>query len=147
MTQESFAFLLSDAARLLRRRFDARARALGVTRAQWQVLLSLSRLEGINQAGLADRLEVETITLCRMIDRLSEAGLVERRADAADRRVWRLHLTAAAWPIIERMRGIAADVMDEALGVMPEGDRSQLNDLLEAVRSNLSVRAPVAAQY
>lgn len=147
MAQESFAFLLSDAARLLRRRFDARARALGVTRAQWQVLLSLSRHEGINQAGLADRLEVETITLCRMIDRLSEAGLVERRADAADRRVWRLHLTAAAWPIIERMRAVAADVMDEALGAMAEGDRSQLNDLLEAVRSNLSVRAPIAAQY
>lgn len=140
------AFILSDAARLLRRRFDARARALGVTRAQWQVLLSLSRHEGINQAGLADRLEVENITLCRMIDRLSEVGLVERRADSADRRVWRLHLTPAALPIIERMRVVAADVMAEALGAMADDDRSQLHDLLETVRTNLSARAPVAAQ-
>ena len=146
MAQEPLAFILSDAARLLRRRFDARARALGVTRAQWQVLLSLSRHEGINQAGLADRLEVENITLCRMIDRLSEAGLVERRADSADRRVWRLHLTPAALPIIERMRVVAADVMAEALGAMTDDDRSQLNDLLETVRTNLSARAPVAAQ-
>ena len=146
MAQEPLAFILSDAARLLRRRVDARARALGVTRAQWQVLLSLSRHEGINQAGLADRLEVENITLCRMIDRLSEAGLVERRADSADRRVWRLHLTPAALPIIERMRVVAADVMAEALGAMTDDDRSQLNDLLETVRTNLSARAPVAAQ-
>lgn len=146
MAQESFAFILSDAARLLRRRFDARARALGVTRAQWQVLLSLSRNEGINQAGLADRLEVENITLCRMIDRLSDAGLVERRADSADRRVWRLHLTAAAWPIIERMRVVATDVVAEALDTMPDANRSQLNDLLEIVRTNLSARAPVAVQ-
>lgn len=86
MAQESLAFLLGDTSRLLRRRFDARARAFGVSRAQWQVLFALSRNEGINQTGLADYLEVETITLCRMVDRLAEAGLVERRPDPADRR-------------------------------------------------------------
>ncbi|MCU0892102.1 MAG: MarR family transcriptional regulator, partial [Sandarakinorhabdus sp.] len=67
---DTIGVLISDAARLLRRRFDARARSIGVSRAQWQVLIALSRSEGINQAALADRLEVETITVARMVDRL-----------------------------------------------------------------------------
>ncbi|MBC7505892.1 MAG: MarR family transcriptional regulator, partial [Sandarakinorhabdus sp.] len=82
---DSFGVLITDSARLLRRRFDARARGLGVSRAQWQVLFILSRTEGINQAGLAEALDVETITVGRMVDRLADAGLVERRADPADR--------------------------------------------------------------
>ncbi len=146
MAQDTLGFMLSDAARLLRRRFDARARSLGVTRAQWQVLLSLSRNEGINQAGLADRLEVENITLCRMIDRLSEAGLVERRADPTDRRVWRLHLTEAARPLLDKMLAVGAEVTSEALAGLTPGDQERLAELLDIVRTNLSARPPVAAQ-
>ena len=143
---DTIGFILSDTARLLRRRFDARARSFGVTRAQWQVLLSLSRNEGINQVGLADRLEVENITLCRMIDRLSDAGLVERRADPAYRRVWRLHLTPAAQQMIEKLRHVADEVVEDALSGLGTRERSQLGDLLESVRSNLSARPPAAAQ-
>ena len=99
--------LISDTARFLRRRFDARARTVGVSRAQWTVLFALSRNEGINQAGLADMLEVETITVGRMVDRLEEAGLVERRADPADRRAWRLHLMPRAHPVLRALRQVA----------------------------------------
>lgn len=138
MAQDTFGFLLSDAARLLRRRFDLAARAHGVSRAQWQVLFALSRNEGINQAGLADYLEVETITLCRMIDRLQEAGLVERRADPADRRAWRLFLTPAALPLFDELRAIGEKVVAEALEGMGEPARAALLDGLAAVRANLA---------
>ena len=93
---ENLAAMLADTARLMRRSFDARARQIGVTRPQWRVLSVLRRHEGINQGGLAELLEVEPITVCRMVDRLQEAGLVERRPDPADRRSWRLFLTAKA---------------------------------------------------
>jgi DNA-binding MarR family transcriptional regulator len=146
MSEDTVGFLLSDAARLVRRSFDARARAKGVTKAQWQVLLVLSRSEGINQAGLADRLEVENITLCRMVDRLQEAGLVERRPDPADRRAWRLFLTPAAHPVIAGMRGLGAEVIGEALAGFTADEQEQLRAMLTRVRSNLATRAPEAAR-
>ena len=144
MPQDSLAFLISDAARLIRRRFDARARALGVSRAQWQVLFALSRLEGSNQTALADHLEVETITLCRMVDRLEEAGLVERRADPADRRAWRLHLTTAARPLLDKLKLVGEGVVEEALTGLPETTRAAMADGLAQLRMNLSSRAPDA---
>jgi DNA-binding MarR family transcriptional regulator len=92
--EENIGTMVAQVARLMRRSFDERARKIGVTRPQWQVLSLLIRHEGINQGGLADILEVEPITLGRMIDRLQEAELVERRPDPADRRAWRLFITA-----------------------------------------------------
>src|SRR6202171_4608396 len=100
----SFGFLLHDIARLMRQRFDQRARSLNLTRAQWQVLAHLQRHEGINQSGLAEILEIEPITIARLLDRMEEAGLVERRADPADRRARRLFLTERAKPMLERGR-------------------------------------------
>ena len=83
--KDMFLSKLAESSRLIRRAFDARARAIGVTRAQWQVLSALGRHPGINQGALADILDVDPITVCRMIDRLQDAALVERRADPADR--------------------------------------------------------------
>ena len=99
---DSLGFLISDVSRLMRRRFDERARQLGATRAQWRTLTMLSRNEGLNQGALADLLEVEPITLCRMIDRLEESGLVERRRDPADRRAWQLFLTEKSQAVAGR---------------------------------------------
>ena len=137
---DGLGVLISDSARLLRRRFDSRARGLGVSRAQWQVLFALSRAEGINQAGLAEALDVETITVGRMVDRLADAGLVERRADPADRRAWRLHLTDRAHPILAELRLVADQVMDETLAGIDPVERSLLADLLARVRANLAPR-------
>src|SRR5258706_7147782 len=92
----SFGFLLHDIARLMRKRFDQRARSLNLTRAQWQVLAHLARHEGINQAGLAEILEIEPITLRRLIDRIAESGSVERRTHPSDPRGRPLYLTAKA---------------------------------------------------
>jgi len=135
---ESFGFLVSDVSRLMRKRFDERARGIGATRAQWQTLTKLSRHEGINQGGLADLLEVEPITLGRMIDRLEESGLVERRSDPADRRAWRIYLTEKSRPLLGQLRGIADQMIEGALtGIEPE-DRKRLMTLLETVHSNLN---------
>jgi MarR family transcriptional regulator for hemolysin len=138
---ESIALLVADSSRFFRRRFDARARTLGVSRAQWQVMFALSRNQGINQAGLAEALDVETITVGRMVDRLEEAGFVERRADPADRRAWRLHLTDRAHPVLEELRAMGEIVMAEALAGISEAEQETLAALLVRLRANLTGRS------
>ncbi len=135
---ENIGSILADTSRMMRRTFDGRARSIGVTRPQWQVLVTLARNEGINQGGLAEQLDVEPITVCRMVDRLQEAGLVERRADASDRRSWRLHLTPKAHDMLEQLRPLAETMVEEALDGIDQSDRQKLGELLEQVRQNLS---------
>lgn len=95
--------LLHDVARLLRLEIDRRARAQGMNRAQWTMLIKLARHPGLSQKDLAELLEVEPMTVARLTDRLAARGLVERRADPSDRRIWRLHLTAAADPLLDEI--------------------------------------------
>ncbi|MCW3837526.1 MarR family winged helix-turn-helix transcriptional regulator [Sphingomonas canadensis] len=143
---DTFGFTLTELSRLMRRGFDLRARAIGVTRAQWHTLFMLSRNEGINQGGLADLLEVEPITLCRMIDRLEEAGLVERRADPADRRAWRIYLTEASHPLLDKLRGLGVEMNEQALAGLSHGERDQLLALLARVRANVIREAPQGSE-
>lgn len=95
--------LLSDVGRMLRTEADRRARAHGMSRAQWVMLLRLDRQPGLSQKELAELLEVEPITVARLADRLEARSLLERRADPADRRVWRLHLLPAAQPVLDEL--------------------------------------------
>jgi MarR family transcriptional regulator, transcriptional regulator for hemolysin len=140
----SFGFLVNDVARLFGRRFDqnGRARRLGLTRAQCRTLGYLARNEGINQAGLADLLEIRPMTLVRQIDRMEEAGWIERRADPADRRARRLYLTAKARPVLGRIWNIATETRDEALARLSPKEADQLIDLLHRVHGTLSDRVP-----
>lgn len=135
---DTLGFLISDVSRLMRKRFDERARAVGATRAQWKTLVTLARNEGINQGGLADLLEVEPITLCRMIDRLEDSGMVERRRDPGDRRAWRIYLTPAAAPVIDRLRGYADEMFEGALSGLGSVERDALTAHLTRIRDNLS---------
>jgi DNA-binding MarR family transcriptional regulator len=140
---DSLGFLISDVSRLMRRRFDERARQVGATRAQWRTLTLLSRNEGLNQGALAELLEVEPITLCRMIDRLEESGLVERRRDPADRRAWQLFLTDKSKPMLDDLRIVAEDLFEQALIGMSLPARDALNESLSLIRANLiSLPAP-----
>lgn len=134
---ESLGFLISDVSRLMRRRFDERARQVGATRAQWRTLTTLSRNEGINQGTLADLLEVEPITLCRMIDRLEESDLVERRRDPSDRRAWQLFLTAKSAPLLNNLRTLADGLFDQMLAGVDLPARKALGGSLELIRANL----------
>ncbi len=131
--------LVHDIGRAARYRFDARTRDIGITRPQWRMLLVLARLDGPSQSEVAELLEVERITLCRMVDRLAEAELVERRADPADRRVWRLHLTEKARPLIEQLSGIAAELEHDMLAVLEPEERRTLIDLLVRVRGGMRI--------
>lgn len=140
---DNIGTMLAQVSRLLRRRFDEGARGIGVTRPQWQVLTLLKRNEGINQGGLADILEVEPITLARMIDRLQDAELVVRRADPNDRRAWRLFLTERGEDLIEQLRPIAREAFAVALEGIDEGEQRLMRAALERMRANLSRRQPV----
>lgn len=137
---DTIGFLLNDTARLFRRAFNARARASGITALQWRMLTFLSRYPGIRQGPLAELIEVEPITLSRMIDRLTEAELVERRADPTDRRAWQLHLTPLAEPIVDMLRETGRILTAEAMDGMNEAEIEQLAALVERVRANLSRR-------
>jgi DNA-binding MarR family transcriptional regulator len=138
---ENLGSMVSDVTRLIRRSFDERARGIGVTRPQWRVLSVLLRHEGINQGGLADLLEVEPITLCRMVDRLQEGDLVERRPDPADRRAWRLYLTTKARGLLEQLRPLAENLFDDAMEGLTSDEQVQMMASLERVRQNLSRRS------
>lgn len=132
--------MLAQVSRLLRRGFDERARKFGVTRPQWQVLGLLSFNGGINQGGLAELLEVEPITLGRMIDRLQDAQMVERRADPADRRAWRLFLTDKGRTLLDQLRPFALETYEIALDGVSEGERTAMMAALGRMRTNLSRR-------
>ena len=106
--------LLHDVARLMRTRFDQKARAFGMTRAQWIILARLERQPGISQNEMAAVCEVEPITVGRLVDRLESHGLVERRSDPNDRRIRRLHLLPAAAPILKEIAR-ERDAMSERL--------------------------------
>ena len=139
----TLGFVLNDVAHLMRKRFEQRARAaaLGLTRAQAAVLANLARQEGINQVSLAQILELEPITLARLLDRLQGAGLIERRPDPKDRRAHLLYLTETAYPLLDRIFALAAEVRADALAGIPEPDRNRLLDMMITMRANLNERA------
>lgn len=143
---KSFGFVLYETARLLAKRFDQRAKALGLTRAQMQLLAYLVTNEGINQAGLAELLEIEPISLARLIDRMEQAGWVERRPDPKDRRAWLLFITEKVKPVLAKMVEVGQVVRAEALAGLSAPERTQILDMLLRVRRNLSEKGVDAAR-
>lgn len=133
----TLGFLLHDVARLLRKRFEQRAKDLGLTRSQWQTLAYLANNEGIHQAGLAEILEIEPITLVRIIDKLEERGWIERRQHPTDRRIWLLFLQDEVRPLIAEMRAIGDTTRAEALDGISEDQRHLLLEALTLMKTNL----------
>lgn len=133
---ETLPFEIGETAHALRKAFDRLAVGLGVTRAQWKVLFKLTRTPGLRQVELADMLELEPITLCRIVDRLEEAGLVERTRDLEDRRAWRLHVTAGAQPLIEKLQAVGAELVAEAFSGIDPAEIETVRRVLHQVREN-----------
>jgi MarR family transcriptional regulator, transcriptional regulator for hemolysin len=132
-----FAFSLNDVARMLRTYADQKAAQFGITRAQWVVLVRLDRSEGLKQSELAEILELQPISLTRLLDKLCDSGLIERRGDPIDRRAKRLFLTPAARPLLEKLGGLGEDLMATALaGVGPESVEQTIAQLA-IVKENL----------
>jgi MarR family transcriptional regulator for hemolysin len=135
--RREFAFLINDAARLLRTYADQQARRFGMTRAQWAVLARLEYAEGMKQAELAELLDLQPITLTRLVDRLCANGLIERRADPADRRAKRLYLTAQARPLMNRLAELGEAMMETVLDGFDGARIEAMTVELCGVRANL----------
>jgi len=135
--QREFAFLINDVGRLLRTYADQQARQFGMTRAQWAVLTRLEYAEGLKQTELADMLDLQPITLTRLVDRLCTSGLIERRADPSDRRAKRLYLTAQARPLMNRLADLGENMMATVLEGLDATKIEQMAANLSGVRDNL----------
>jgi DNA-binding MarR family transcriptional regulator len=135
---EGLGFLVADISRMMRRAFQARLEGTPITYAQARALVHLARQQGIRQVDLADQLEVQPITLARLVDQLAGAGLVERRPDPLDRRAHRLHLTQAATPQLAAIMDVVAAVRAEAIGDMDEAQAARLLGGLQRMRGNLA---------
>lgn len=131
-------FLLKDASRLLRRRFEREIQDMPMTAAQLQIIALLSRAEGSGQAALAARLDIEPMTLSRHVDRMEAAGLVERRQDPADRRARQLFTTEKSRALLAPMRTRAAEVYDQAQAGLDAEQRAALVAALETIIRNLA---------
>ncbi len=130
-------FLLHDVARQLRVEADRRARCQGMTRAQWAIVIWLERQSGLSQKELAELLEVEPITVARLIDRLEARGLVERRPDPRDRRIWRLHLLPAAAVVLREIDRQRAEISSLLAAGLDPSDLLTMTDALLTMKANL----------
>jgi len=135
--RESLGYLVTDLARLFGRVFDRRAAHLDLTRVQWRALKRLAHAEGVTQVELADQLDVEPIALGRVIDRLQKAGFVERRADPADRRVWRLYLLPPSARVTGEVEALAQALRREATAGISADELATTLSVLDRVRANL----------
>jgi MarR family transcriptional regulator, transcriptional regulator for hemolysin len=135
--KREIAFTIKDVARMLGTYADQQGRVLGISRAQWTVLVRLERTEGLKQSELAEILDLQPISLTRLLDRLDENGLIERRADPNDRRVNRLYLKPAARPLLKQLATLGETLMGTVLeGIEPESMERMLRDL-RLVKDNL----------
>ena len=135
---KELAWELAETSRTLRRHFNRRASLLGVTTAQWRALAWLGHEPGLKQVELSERLDVEPITACRIVDRLEEAGLVERQRDPDDRRAWRLALTEKANPIFTRLGELAEEMATDVFGDMSDEELQGMRGRLARIRENVS---------
>lgn len=135
--KREFAFTIMDVARLLKTYADQRARQFDISRAQWAVLIRIDRHEGLKQSELADMLDLQPITLTRLLDRLADNGLIERRADPNDRRANRLYLKPAAKPLLDRLADLGADMMETVLDGLSQTSIERTLKELGLVKDNL----------
>lgn len=143
---DRLGFLLHDASRLMRKRFETRASGYGLSSAQWRLLVRVFKEEGIAQARLAELLEIEPISVSRLIDRMADAGWIERRNDETDRRVRMIFLTERSRAIFGDMRGVANEVFDQALtGLSAEQRLATLHGLKTIIANLTDVDLPAAA--
>ena len=140
LRQDSLGFLLADVSRLLRRAFQQRLEGSSLTLAQARALVYVSRHEGVRQVDLAELLEVQPITLARLIDQLAKAGLVERRTDGADRRAYQIFLTPAAASHLAAIETVASAIREDALRDLDEQQAAAVFSALRKMRDNLGAR-------
>ncbi len=132
-----FLFALFETQRLLRLYADKQAQRHGLTKAQWAVLAKLERTEGLKQTAIADLMDMAPITLTRLIDKLCDQGLIERRSDPNDRRVNRLYLTESARPLMATLATLRGEITRTALSGLGEPEIALIVAHLETVKDNI----------
>jgi MarR family transcriptional regulator, transcriptional regulator for hemolysin len=142
----NFLFTLGEVFRLIRVYADKEASRYGITRAQWAVLSKVERSEGLKQTELAEQLEVQPITLTRLIDKLCDAGWIERRSDETDRRVNRLYLKKAARPLLGKLAGLRSELTATALEGISPADAHRLLTQLDQIKENVrnAIQSPAS---
>lgn len=135
---DGLGFLIHDSARLLRKRFEAKGSAYGLSAAQWRLLVRLVKDEGVAQARLAELLEIEPISVSRLLDRMEEGGWIERRQDAKDRRVRMIFPTDKSRAAFAAIKSVAGEVYDLALAGLTEDEKLTLVKGLNTIITNLS---------
>lgn len=138
-----FGFLLSDTSRLLRRRFEQKAQEHNLTSAQWRAMAALSRTDGLTQVALAQRLDIEPMTVCRLVDRMEAGGFVRREANPSDKRAKFVCLTEEAKGMVDSMKKVAMKVYEEAFDGLCDEERIALVTALNRINKNLSDRVVV----
>ena len=133
----NFLFALGEVQRLMRAYADKEAARYGITRAQWAVLAKVERSEGMKQTELAEQLEMQPITLTRLIDKLCDNGWIERRGDNNDRRVNRLYLKKAARPLLGKLAGLKSEITAAALAGISPTEAERLVAQLESIKENV----------
>jgi DNA-binding MarR family transcriptional regulator len=134
---DSFGFLINDVARLMRKNFNRRVQSFGLTQEPCRVIVHLSRHEGMRQVELAELLEIQPITLARLLDKLQEHGLIERRRDTEDRRAFCLYLTREAHSVLEKILAIGAATRSDANKDIPQKELDQMYAILCRLKANL----------
>jgi DNA-binding MarR family transcriptional regulator len=143
---DRLGFLIHDSARLLRKRFEARGSAYGLSAAQWRLMVRLVKEEGVAQARLAELLEIEPISVSRLLDRMEEGGWIERRQDAKDRRVRVIFPTDKSREAFAAIKSVAGEVYDVALGGLAAEEKRTLIKALNTIVTNLSDGETPAAE-
>src|SRR6202521_4390860 len=141
----NFLFTLAELQRLVRAYADMEAARYGITRAPWAVLAKVERTEGLKQSELAEQMEMQPITLTRLIDRLCDSGWIERRGDDTDRRVNRLYLRKAARPLLGKLSGLRSELTATALEGINPADAHRLLAQLEAIKAHVATPHPTSA--
>ena len=134
---QNFLFTLGELYRLLRVYADKEASRFGITRAQWAVLSKVERSEGMKQSELAELLEMQPITLTRLIDKLCDSSWIERRGDENDRRVNRLFLKKAGRQLLGKLSGLRSELTATALNGISPADAQRLLSQMEAIKENV----------
>ena len=144
---ENIGFMIQDVARLMRREYNRRVQVTGMTQAQWRAIMVLWRNPGISQARLADILEMQPISVARLLDRMQGGGLVERHPDPTDRRAVRLYLSEKAEPLRQRLCAYGAETRQLVLEGISAKEQEQLMNILNRMRGNMAEteEAPLAA--
>ena len=133
----SAGFLANHMARLFARHLSRSITPLDLAPAQFMTLLELWERDGLTQAELVERLDVEQATLAITLKRMERDGLIERRPHPEDGRAKLIWTTERARALESEAKALAAGVNAVAMKGMSDAEKAQFTALMGRAISNL----------